>query len=131
MIEEITVYKSDLNPNYTFCNRKDAEKFEETYKVFYDLKGELQDIIDKFHAKEIEKCAAQDVAIDIFYNKAKPAMLKRVKSFANINMTQFQTTTVAKPYLDWICEIFDDSGEDHIIAVVFYKIRDILYFLNQ
>ena len=131
MIEEITVYKSDLDPDFTFYTKNEAVKFEETYKVFYDLDEELQGIIKKCYAKEIDKSAAQDAAIDIFYNKAKPALLKRVESFSAINLVQFNATTVERGYLEWIGEIFDESGEDHIIAAVFYKIRDILYFINR
>lgn len=130
MIEEITVYKSDLDPDFTFYTKQEAVKFEETYKVFYDLDEELQGIIKKCYAKEIDKKTAQDAAIDIFYDKAKPALLKRVESFSAINLVQFNATTVERGYLDWIGEMFDDSGEDHIIAEVFYKIRIILYFLG-
>ena len=130
MIEEITVYKSDLDPDFTFYTKNEAVKFEETYKVFYDLDEELQGIIKKCYAKEIDKSAAQDAAIDIFYNKAKPALLKRVESFSAINLVQFNATTVERGsrikviVSDGIYDVFKDYGFEDASLFLYTEVGD-------
>lgn len=67
MIREVIKYYTDIDCAYTFDKREDAEKFERTFKPFYDLNEEAED--ERVRCGDDRMKKAQDL-----FDRAKPLL---------------------------------------------------------
>ena len=67
MIEEIKKYRTDIDRSYTFGTKEDAEKFEATFKPFYDLNREAEE--ERVRCGDDRMKKAQDL-----FDRAKPLL---------------------------------------------------------
>lgn len=77
MIEEIKKYYSDVDASFQFYTREDAEKFESTYKPFYDLNSEAEDMYDRIRVDGDSMLNPQEIGKELF-DRAKALLVEYV-----------------------------------------------------
>lgn len=77
MIEEIKKYYSDVDAYFQFYTREDAEKFERTYKPFYDLNSEAEDMYDRIRVDGDSMLNPQEIGKELF-DRAKALLVEYV-----------------------------------------------------
>ena len=77
MIVEIKKYYSDVDAYFQFYTREDAEKFERTYKPFYDLNSEAEDMYDRIRVDGDSMLNPQEIGKELF-DRAKALLVEYV-----------------------------------------------------
>ena len=77
MIVEIKKYYSDVDAYFQFYTREDAEKFESTYKPFYDLNSEAEDMYDRIRVDGDSMLNPQEIGKELF-DRAKALLVEYV-----------------------------------------------------
>lgn len=130
MIKEVIKYYTDIDCAYTFDKREDAEKFEKTFKPFYDLNEEAEQVYDNVVAnRDKTDCGRMKLAEELF-NKAKPLLIAYVKEsgmFRDKTEKELCNLTFCKRDVGRVVDIFfHDDLEDCIIGQLFDTIYTIV-----
>lgn len=130
MIKEVVRYYTDIDCAYTFDKREDAEKFERTFKPFYDLNEEAEQVYDNVVAnRDKTDCGRMKLAEELF-NKAMPLLVAYVKEsgmFRDKTEKELCNLTFCKRDVGRVVDIFfHDDLEDCIIGQLFDTIYTIV-----
>lgn len=130
MIKEVIKYYTDIDCAYTFDKREDAEKFERTFKPFYDLNEEAEQVYDNVVAnRDKTDCGRMKLAEELF-NKAMPLLVAYVKEsgmFRDKTEKELCNLTFCKRDVGRVVDIFfHEDLEDCIIGQLFDTIYTIV-----
>ena len=130
MIKEVVRYYTDIDCAYTFDKREDAEKFERTFKPFYDLNEEAEQVYDNVVAnRDKTDCGRMKLAEELF-NKAMPLLVAYVKEsgmFRDKTEKELCSLTFCKRDVGRVVDIFfHEDLEDCIIGQLFDTIYTIV-----
>lgn len=79
MIKEVKKYYSDIDSSFEFYEMGNAEKFERTYKPFYELNDEAEAMYDRIRIDGDPMLNPYEVGKELF-DKAKVLLVEYVKT---------------------------------------------------
>ena len=136
MIDEIkkTFYRSDIDESIEFDTLERAEKFEATFKPFYDLLKIAKQEYDYIYTySEDSSIDNVKIARDLF-NKALPLLTEYVAKVEPDYCTPENVECHSKFCPDdvmWLSNAFTNFGfDDNVIGELFDEIYDIMKFRN-
>lgn len=131
MIKEVTKYYTDIDCAYTFDKREDAEKFERTFKPFYDLNEEAEQVYDNVVANRDNADFNRMKLAEELFNKAMPLLIAYVKEnrmFDDNTKKELCNLMFCKMDVGRVVDIFfHEDLEDCIIGKLFDTIYMILF----
>lgn len=134
MIEEIKKYRTDIDRSYTFGTKEEAEKFEATFKPFYNLLKIARQEYDYIYTySEDSSIDNVKIARDLF-NKALPLLTEYVAKVEPDYCTPEDVECHGKFCPDnvmWLSNAFANfCFDDGVIGELFNEIYDIMKFRN-
>lgn len=140
MIKKIKKYYSDIDSSFEFYSRENAEKFEITYKPFYELNDEAEAMYDRIKVDRDKRLNPQEVGKELF-ERAKTLLVEYVsndqKSDKSI-LTEMEARNLinigyTKEGLSYVSRTLyvDDEDEWRIIGYLFDMIYCFLVMKNN
>lgn len=134
MIVEIKKYYSDIDSLFEFYSREKAEKFERTYKPFYELNDEAEAMYDRIRVEGDTTINPLEVGKELF-DRAKALLDEYVKNdrqgdkpiLSEMTARNLINIGYTKEGLSYVSRILYDDDEDEWIIIGY--LFDMIYCL--